>query len=744
VIGIHETFQDNSGAGEYHKVPIPDRIDATFWVHQFKLLEGIDDFRFQMLALFGELRSVRSFVQQVGRIIRNPGRARGATAHVLDHSKRARQTVLWDEFLEYDKLLEQGDSIALDVNQRSLVESLQHAVPGLLYIDGRFRVPADISKLGLDDVQLPLSANVFHKPSSISPDRIKGLIVRQCQDQDLFFHAPDSTADTVIVFHIRVGLSPILEKAFFPEPKLGISLVQVRGKYAFVYDSGPALGANAVGARPIDASRLRNLFGRNSGGKLTQVSMHNSNLGADQVRTRAMTAVSVDELAPTFDEHGYVLTTATGYGRGRRGDANSPETKVRRYIGIGNSRISDFGGGLVPFDVWSNWTSEVQHMLDGKAPPLRVFSRWAGPAGWPPKPAPRNVLIDLFEVLDRYRTTGEDDLPQGEDLEVSELCADVQNGSFSIEANGRVSEIDILAEPDEGKYILKSPELDSRYYSIDPEYRESVIHYLNRTQSFRVIPVTPGYFYTVGQFCRPLIQFGPEYDDSKMGVLGTLHPIPSLRNINSEKGDRSRRNGAGWERGSLFDLIDNMGAGTGLAQEFGGTDVLVCDDLRDESADFILVQDETAHHRRRVVFIHAKAKREASNCSASALQDVCGQAQKNLREVSLFAEAGPSKRIKWSEPWDGQPHTEGIVAERIRRRNRDSDPEDDIRRTVKDPNADREVWLMLGNLLSKETLETLLLKNSPPAYAIQAAYLLFSTITNSAAAGARMRVFCAP
>jgi len=63
---------------------------------------------------------------------------------------------------------------------------------------------------------------------------------------------------------------------------------------------------------------------------------------------------------------------------------------------------------------------------------------------------------------------------------------------------------------------------------------------------------------------------------------------------------------------------------------------------------------------------------------------------------------------------------------------------------VKDPNADREVWLVLGNLLSKNTIETMLSRNSPPGYAIQAAYLLFSTLTNTAAAGARLRVFCAP
>jgi len=191
-------------------------------------------------------------------------------------------------------------------------------------------------------------------------------------------------------------------------------------------------------------------------------------------------------------------------------------------------------------------------------------------------------------------------------------------------------------------------------------------------------------------------------------------------------------------------MIDSLGAGTELARHFEGTEVLVCDDLRDESADFIVVQRATTTHLQRVVFIHAKAKAEASNCSGSALQDVCGQAQKNLREVSLFAEPGPSKQGKWGEPWEGRPHTLGQVTRRIRRKVRGSDPEEDIRRAIKDPNADREVWLVLGNLLSRKTLEEFLLMPAPPAYAIQAAYLLFSTITNTAAAAARLRVFCAP
>jgi hypothetical protein len=67
--------------------------------------------------------------------------------------------------------------------------------------------------------------------------------------------------------------------------------------------------------------------------------------------------------------------------------------------------------------------------------------------------------------------------------------------------------------------------------------------------------------------------------------------------------------------------------------------------------------------------------------------------------------------------------------------------EEAIRRVVKDPSADREVWLMLGNLLSKAELQRQLMSDRPSGPAIQAAYLLSSTISSVAAAGARLTVF---
>ena len=60
------------------------RINVTgLGDHKFKLLQqGSTTPVFELLALFSELRGMRAFCSEVGRIVRNPGRARGGTSHI--------------------------------------------------------------------------------------------------------------------------------------------------------------------------------------------------------------------------------------------------------------------------------------------------------------------------------------------------------------------------------------------------------------------------------------------------------------------------------------------------------------------------------------------------------------------------------------------------------------------------------------------------------------------------------------
>src|SRR6185369_9399516 len=117
------------------------------------------------------------------------------------------------------------------------------------------------------------------------------------------------------------------------------------------------------------------------------------------------------------------------------------------------------------------------------------------------------------------KTAGDEDTPRDKVMELSGGCAEVDGETFRVIANGKSCEVSIRFEPARGKYKLTSDDLDARYYSSDSQQSESITRYLNRTQSFRVIPSSAGFFYTLGRFCKPLIQFGPDYDDTKYGIL---------------------------------------------------------------------------------------------------------------------------------------------------------------------------------------------------------------------------------
>src|SRR5439155_1552690 len=80
----------------------PEADDApAIWVHQHKLLEGVDGPSFRALAFYGVLGSARALVQQIGRVIRNPGRDAAENALMIDHSD-GYLADMWQRFLEYD------------------------------------------------------------------------------------------------------------------------------------------------------------------------------------------------------------------------------------------------------------------------------------------------------------------------------------------------------------------------------------------------------------------------------------------------------------------------------------------------------------------------------------------------------------------------------------------------------------------------------------------------------------------
>ena len=176
-----------------------------------------------------------------------------------------------------------------------------------------------------------------------------------------------------------------------------------------------------------------------------------------------------------------------------------------------------------------------------------------------------------------------------------------------------------------------------------------------------------------------------------------------------------------------------------MAAELHGVDLLICDDMGTESADFLAL-DST---RGRVIALHLKAFPRAKRISASALHDISSQALKNLGYLQPYVRDEPSNVPRWSGPWNGGAI--GRVDRRIRKgqTTKGKTAWRQFRSALRDPKTSREVWLVLGQGPSKRLLVKECRQPAPKAELIQMLYSLQSTWTSVASLGARLRVFSA-
>ncbi len=100
----------------------------------------------------------------------------------------------------------------------------------------------------------------------------------------------------------------------------------------------------------------------------------------------------------------------------------------------------------------------------------------------------------------------------------------------------------------------------------------------------------------------------------------------------------------------------------------------------------------------------------------------------------------------WDNAWEAKvTGGMGKVTKRIHKTNIVGDSKllwDVIRKVVNNPMSNKEVWLFLGNFLSKRFFENELSRSKPKPHVIQAAYLLNATMTECASVGVKLKIFC--
>lgn len=715
VVAVHETFvHDETAPYLRRSVPAPtDRPDVQFLVHQHKLTEGFDDPTVKLLAVYEGFGNDRSRIQQVGRILRNPTKAEGATAFVLSADTTMREA--WQRYRRFD---EGGDPKSVATDPAGVAE-LMDAQPDIFYWDRLFRERADLrSDDAWREIKFRLSTSIRRPLGEFGLDSFAMQVEQDLASNDrevLSVSRPDN--DTRVFLHLIVRNSPILREAAFVEMALGYTVLHWNGEHLFVSDSDAIPESVRTQTDSIGAGALVGLLPRSS--TVTSMSLTNNDLSDWAVRSRSLSARDIAVVAAEVGDSTFGYSTATG-------TLVIDGDKVGRYTGVKNGRVSDTRSSTGRYFDLRAWFDELSVSLKRENSPASAIARYGLPITISDTPIAGHVLLDVAQHT--FEPLEEGDEP----LNIECSGGVVENERFIIEINGTMVEVKIGWDSAQNRFDLSSDQSVPYRSAIDK--RSTFWQYVTREQLLRVA-TADGLVYSNRNFWS-INRRNSSSPDGLLSILETKEPLAKMA---GEKGHADGANS--WPANTVFGHIDNIL----LPEALGADSTVLCTDLGSEIADFV------GFNATKVVFAHAKSKKEAksSTISGAALHEVVSQAIKSLRFLTLGNQDRPATNY-WTNDWHIKPKDGSTAktmgpANRLRRGVIQASGEaywDQVDAVVQSHAATREVWLVLGACLSKSALRDELAKENPKPVALQVHALLTAAWSAAQQCGIRLRVFC--
>lgn len=257
--------------------------------------------------------------------------------------------------------------------------------------------------------------------------------------------------------------------------------------------------------------------------------------------------------------------------------------------------------------------------------------------------------------------------------------------------------------------------------------RRPLARYLDQEDLFTVLFSDLSLAYIDGALYRDEALCGGGAD-----FLRHLLAEPRLAQATSEKGGFS----AGQQ--AFDDLSVFRAVADHIAQE---EDVLLCDDLGDEWADFIGIRAAT--RPAMISFYHAK--HGGRSLSASAFHDSVGQAIKNLGRMALQVDDMPAKYALWEMNYRGGGVETAIP--RIVRGGRRVEIDRSIEEARSAPDLLKRVFIVtssLSRLQVEAAFAAAVAGQAPPAHFVQLYWLLTSYFSACTEVGAIGYVVCQP
>ncbi|MCW2355273.1 MULTISPECIES: hypothetical protein [Bradyrhizobium] len=274
--------------------------------------------------------------------------------------------------------------------------------------------------------------------------------------------------------------------------------------------------------------------------------------------------------------------------------------------------------------------------------------------------------------------------------------------------------------------ITAGIEVESTEYALghDPN-RISLRRYIDREDKFILLFDALSLAYIDGTLFRD-----EGFVDGGAALLRHLRSDPLLDGVTDEKGNFSTRK-ATFDADSTFGVIE--------ASVADGDDVLVCDDLGDEWADYIGLNNSSSPPR--ITFYHAK--HGPLSLGAGPFHISVSQAIKNLQRMSLPPESMEAK----IRGWDNKYVSGSGVKTRIKRIVRGDADElmNEFAQVRLAPDAIRRVFIVTSSLSRgavEEALKEVAAGQAPDPYFVQLYWLLMSFFSACTEMNAHGYVIC--
>lgn len=462
-----------------------------------------------------------------------------------------------------------------------------------------------------------------------------------------------------------------------------------------------------------------------------KLGLKNMSLSDKAIRSKTMESNNLQENFSTVGSSNYIVDNLR---------LSTEGTKIA--LSLNTSRVNKFGTRN-HLEAFFEWANDVVRKLERYSPQNTFLNVFAQPVSFESQ---RDDLIPVA-ILFLFNKIHED----FDNQRITNCVLVTESGSRQINLFKHIDQFQRLLQVtsqvlDNGsvQYFAATTLTDDLELRIN---KKSITIYSNKLSQVklvmdngRVISITE-YINSSNQFIVNFDHLELVYTNRKLfrdnRLLGNIDyflnaflPYPELSIITSEKGAFTSTS-THFEPNCCFGFVEYA-----FTAKF---DFFVCDDLGNEWADHIGITTDT------ISFYHSKYK--DVGYSASAFQDIVGQALKNISNLSPRDYQLRSKSNIWSEGYNAPG-----VATNISRLRRGTNVEDLLEAygtTIKNPNFNREIYLVV-NFISKEGLRERLEKlRNAEAFAernevIQILWFLSSFLSICAEQGIKGYICCKP